>query len=105
MIVSAETSGRILKFEVTEGSDIEKGAEIALIDTTMFHLQKAEIDAGMKSVRTRISSISAQNEILNQQITNLNVNIARIENMLKDDAATQKQYDDLTGQVAVFRNR
>lgn len=105
VIVSAETSGRILKFEVTEGSDIEKGAEIALIDTTMFHLQKAEIDAGMKSVRTRASSISAQNEILNQQITNLNVNIARIENMLKNDAATQKQYDDLTGQVAVLQKQ
>ena len=105
VIVSAETSGRILKFDVTEGTEIEKGTEIALIDTTLFHLQKAEIDAGMKSVRTRISSINAQNDILNQQIANLNVNIARIENMLKDDAATKKQYDDLTGQVAVMEKQ
>jgi HlyD family secretion protein len=105
VIVSAETSGRILKFEVTEGTEIEKGAEIALIDTTLFHLQKAEIDAGMKSVRTRISSINAQNDILNQQIVNLNVNISRIGNMLKDDAATKKQYDDLTGQVAVLEKQ
>lgn len=105
VIVSAETNGRILKFDVTEGSEIEKGIEIALIDTTLFHLQKAEIDAGMKSVRTRISSIIAQNEILNQQIANLNVNIARIENMLKNDAATQKQYDDLAGQVAVLQKQ
>jgi HlyD family secretion protein len=105
VIVSSETSGRILKFEVTEGTEIEKGAEIALIDTTLFHLQKAEIDAGMKSVRTRISSINAQNDILNQQIVNLNVNISRIGNMLKDDAATKKQYDDLTGQVAVLEKQ
>ena len=105
VIVSAETGGRILKFEVTEGSDIEKGTEIALIDTTLFNLQKAEIDAGMKSVRTRISSINAQNDILYQQIANLNINIARIENMLKNDAATQKQYDDLTGQKAVLQKQ
>ncbi len=105
VIVSSETSGRILKFEVAEGTEINKGAEIALIDTTFFHLQKAEIDAGMKSVRTRISSINAQNDILNQQISNLNVNISRIENMLKDDAATKKQYDDLTGQVAVLEKQ
>ena len=105
VIVSAETSGRILEFNITEGSEIDKGSEIALIDTTLFHLQKAEIDAGMKSVRTRISTISAQNDILNQQIANLNVNIARIENMLKDDAATQKQFDDLTGQVAVLQKQ
>jgi len=105
VIVSAETSGRILKFEVTEGTDIDKGSEIALIDTTLFHLQKAEINAGMKSVRTRISTISAQNDILNQQIDNINININRIENMLKDDAATKKQYDDLAGQVAVLQKQ
>src|SRR4030043_1279567 len=105
VIVSAETSGRILKFDVTEGSEIDKGSEIALVDTTLFHLQKAEIDAGMMSVRTRINSINAQNDILNQQIDNLNINIARIENMLKDDAATKKQYDDLTGQVAVLQKQ
>ena len=64
VIVSAETSGRILKFDVTEGTETEQGTEIALIDTTLFHLQKAEIDAGMKGVRTRINSINAQNDIL-----------------------------------------
>ena len=105
VIVSAETNGRILTFDVTEGTDIEAGAEIALIDTTLFHLQKAEIDAGMKGVRTRISSINAQNDILTQQIENLKVNISRIEKMLKDDAATKKQYDDLTGQVAVLEKQ
>jgi len=105
VIVSAETSGRILKFDVTEGSEIDKGSEIAIIDTILFHLQKAEINAGMKGVRTRISTIDAQNEILNQQIANLNVNIGRIENMLKEDAATKKQYDDLTGQVAVLQKQ
>ena len=59
----------------------------------------------MQSVRTRINSINAQNDILYQQISNLKVNIARIENMLKNDAATQKQYDDLTGQVAVLEKQ
>lgn len=102
VIVSAETSGKILRFDAAEGSEIDEGAELALIDTTLFHLQKQELDAGMKSVRTRIATIDAQNAILEQQIANINVNIARIENMLKDDAATKKQYDDLTGQVAVL---
>lgn len=105
VIVSAETSGRILRFDPFEGTDIIKGAEIALIDTTFLQLQKAEINAGMKSISTRIVSMNAQSEILDQQIKNLNINIARIENMLKDDAATQKQYDDLTGQVLVLQKQ
>jgi HlyD family secretion protein len=105
VIVSSETSGRILRFDVTEGSEVEKGSSLALIDTTILHLQKAEIDAGMKGIRTRLVSINAQNDILRQQIENLKINIARIENMLKDDAATKKQYDDLTGQVAVLEKQ
>jgi len=100
VIVSSETSGRILEFPVTEGMEVEEGAKIALIDTTFFHLQRNEILAGMNGIRTKISSINAQNEILRQQMENLNVNIERIENMMKDDAATKKQYDELTGQVA-----
>ncbi len=103
--VSAETGGRILRFEVREGARIGEGDEIALIDTTLFHLQKEELKVAMRSVLTRIAPVNAQNEILRQQIANLDVNVARIENMLKSDAATQKQYDDLTGQVAVLNKQ
>jgi HlyD family secretion protein len=105
VIISAETSGRIVQFDPAEGTKVAKDETIALIDTTIIHLQKAEIDAGMKSVKTRISSINAQNDILIQQIGNLNVNIVRIGKMLKDDAATQKQLDDLTGQEAVLQKQ
>jgi HlyD family secretion protein len=103
--ISAETNGRIEKFDATEGTTIDKGTAIALIDTTMLHLQKVEVDAAMRSVRTKITSINAQNDILNQQIENLNINISRIGKMLKDEAATQKQMDDLTGQVAVLQKQ
>lgn len=105
VIVSSETSGRLIRVNVTEGVEITKGSEIALTDTTLYHLQKGEIAASMKSVRTRLSSINAQNEILNQQIENLKVNITRIGKMLKDEAATQKQLDDLTGQVSVLQKQ
>lgn len=105
VIISAETNGRILQFDPVEGAQVDKGTTIAFIDTTVFHLQINEIEAGTKSVITRISSINAQNDILTQQIGNLNVNISRFGKMLKDNAATQKQYDDLTGQVAVLQKQ
>jgi HlyD family secretion protein len=103
--VSSETSGRILSFTPEEGTIVTKGSSLALIDTTLIHLQKAEIDAGMRSISTRIASINAQNEIINQQIENLRVNIDRIRKMIKDDAATAKQLDDLTGQEAVLQKQ
>lgn len=105
VIISAETIGRIQNFDKEEGSSIEKGEILAQVDTTLLHLQKKEIDAGIKGVKTRISTIKAQDEIFKQQIANLNVDIARVKNMLKDDAATQKQFDDMTGQVAVLKKQ
>ena len=105
VIVSSETNGRILQLDPAEGTQVIKNGIIALIDTTILRLQRDEIDAGMKSVKTTISSINAQNDILNQQIENINVNISRFAKMLKEDAATQKQYDDLTGQVAVLQKQ
>jgi HlyD family secretion protein len=105
VIISSETSGRIIGFTADEGTRIDKDFIIAVIDTTLLHLQKSEIDAGMNSVRTRVISINAQNDILTQQIENLNINISRIQKMIKDDAATQKQLDDLSGQVAVLQKQ
>jgi HlyD family secretion protein len=105
VIISAETNGRILRFDEREGAIIKKGSELALIDTTFLNLQLGEIDAGIKSVMTRIGTINAQNDVLNQQIENNRINISRIEKMLKDDAATVKQLDDLTGQEAVLRKQ
>ncbi|HVN57609.1 MAG TPA: HlyD family efflux transporter periplasmic adaptor subunit [Bacteroidales bacterium] len=105
VVVSAETSGRIISLNVDEGSPVEKGTQIALIDTAIMHLQKGEIEAGIRSVRTRLATSDAQNEILRQQIANIGRDVKRIENMLKDDAATKKQYDDLTGQVDVLNKQ
>jgi HlyD family secretion protein len=105
VLISSETSGKILQFDPVDGTTLAKGDMIAIVDTTLPLLQAGEINASMKSVRTRVSSINAQNEIISQQIENLEVNIKRISNMLKDDAATQKQYDDLTGQAEVLRKQ
>ncbi len=105
VIVSSETNGRILKIDPTEGTNIEQGQTIAIIDTTIYTLQENEIVAAMKSIRTRILTTDAQNEILSQQIKNIAVNISRTEKMMKDDAATEKQYDDLTGQVEVLKKQ
>jgi len=105
VVVSAETNGRIIRFDPKEGSLIEKGSELALIDTTLLYLQKGEIEAGIQSVRTKIGIINSQNDIIVQQIANIRVNIKRIEKMVKDDAATLKQLDDLTGQEAVMQRQ
>lgn len=105
VLISAETNGKILTFPVEEGNILSRGDIIAVIDTTIITLQLKELESTELAVRSNIRTISSQNEILEQQISNLEVNISRISNMLNDGAATQKQYDDLVGQKAVFQKQ
>ena len=105
ILISAETSGRILTFPVHEGNGLQAGQEIAKIDTTLLYLQFEELIATGRSITSRLNSIDAQNDILEQQISNLKVNIKRVENMLEDGAATRKEFDDLSGQLAVLEKK
>lgn len=105
VIISSETSGRIVLMNVTEGTLVAGGAVIAVTDTTMTVLQRAELDAVTAQAQARLAGIAAQEAVIIQQMDNLNVNIDRTRRMLDDGAATQKQLDDLTGQMEVLRRQ
>lgn len=105
VVISAETSGRIVVMDIDEGMDVAGGAVIAVTDTTMLVLQRAELDAVTASAQARLAGIAAQDAVIQQQIENLNINIERTRRMLADGAATQKQLDDLTGQLEVLRKQ
>lgn len=105
VIISSETSGRIVQMNITEGSVVTGGAVIAVTDTTMPVLQRAELDAVTAQAQARLAGIAAQDAVILQQMDNLNVNIDRTRHMLADGAATQKLLDDLTGQLEVLRKQ
>jgi len=103
VIISSESSGRIVSMPVEEGMTVTTGAIISVTDTVMLQLQRAELKATLASARSRLITISSQNAVLKQQMDNLQINIDRTKRMLADNAATQKQLDDLTGQMDVLK--
>ncbi|MCU0367094.1 MAG: hypothetical protein MUC30_07760, partial [Bacteroidales bacterium] len=105
IIISAETSGRIVAMDADEGMDVSGGAVIAVTDTTMLVLQLAELEAVTAAAQARLAGIAAQDAVIRQQMDNLNINIGRTRRMLADGAATQKQLDDLTGQLEVLKRQ
>ncbi len=105
VIISAETSGRIVRMDITEGAVVSGGAVIAVTDTTMAVLQRAELDAVTAQAQARLAGIAAQDAVIQQQMDNLSINIERTRRMLADGATTQKQLDDLTGQMEVLRRQ
>ena len=102
VIVSAETPGKILELNVDKGDKIEAGYSAALIDTVQLHLQLLQLDAQQTAVLTKRQSIQSQIAVFEEQKTNLKINEKRIQKMLKDGAATQKQLDDIQGQISVI---
>ncbi len=105
VIVSSESAGKILQFDVEKGQKVEAGQVVAIIDTVHLELQIKQIDSQKDAVKARRQSIQSQINVLRQQKKNLEVNEARIQKMLKDSAATQKQLDDITGQIDVIEKQ
>ncbi len=104
IILSAESMGEILNINVDEGDDIVQGQSLALIDTTQLHLQKQRIMAAMQAVTAKKRNVQVQIDVLEKKKANLLREKKRLENLFKDGAATQKQLDDVNGQLAVLES-
>lgn len=100
-IISSEANGRIIWLNLTEGQLLKAGDTVGLIDTTDLHYKKLQLQAQKSAVASKAASIQAQAAIYQQQKSNLKIDQTRIENLLKDQAATPKQYDDIKGAVEV----
>jgi HlyD family secretion protein len=105
VIVSSESSGKILQMNVEKGQKTEAGSVAAIIDTMQLHLKLEQIEVQKEAVAARRQSIRSQIAVFEEQKKNLQINEKRISKMLSDDAATQKQLDDITGQISVINRQ
>ncbi len=100
-IISSQSTGSILKCFIEEGNLLKKGDTVYIIDSESIELQKLQIFSKKNAVSSKSSGIIAQVNVLNQQKEVLLREQKRILNLLKDSAATQKQFDDITGQLNI----
>ena len=101
-LISSEIAGKLLSASFEEGMTLQKGVEIASVDTVPIVLQISQLESQMKTVLARKQSVKTQIAVIEQQKKNLDKDKTRIGNMLKDGASTQKQMDDVTGNLDVF---
>ncbi len=105
VIVSSETNGKVIEFGLKQGTIVKTGAIVAVIDTIQILLKQQQLVAQKAAVESKRSSIQAQIEVFQEQIKNLKTNETRVRNMLNDGASTQKQLDDITGQISVVEKQ
>ena len=105
IIVSAEANGKIEKLSVMEGQQLEQGQQVGLIDSTQLYLQKMNLLSNAKGVRAQQPNIAAQTASIKEQIATLEREKQRTTNLIKANAATQKQLDDINGQMEVLQKQ
>jgi len=105
IIISAEASGKIISLNVEEGSVIKSQTVIGLIDTIQLHLRKNQLEYSIRAVNAKQPNASVQLAAISEQIETVKREKKRVENLLKDDAATQKQLDDLNAQLDLLQRQ
>lgn len=105
VVISSEAAGRILTFDIEEGMTIEREEPLAVIDSVQLHLQRSQLEAQLSALLNSRPDVQTQVSSLREQIATLKVEQRRIENMLRDGAATEKQKDDVDAQIRILESQ
>ena len=105
VIVSAEGTGNILSFNVQEGQILTAHEVVGTIDSVQLYLRRKQLMSTLKSMQVRRPDVQIQIAAIEQQITTAKTERKRVENLLKANAATQKQLDDINAQIAVLEKQ
>jgi HlyD family secretion protein len=105
VIVSAEAIGRILEFSIDEGKEVKAGESVGYIDTLQLSLKKKQLQYSIRAVQARQPDALIQLSTIETQMETARREQKRVENLLKDDAATQKQLDDINAQLDLLQKQ
>ncbi len=105
IIVSSEAAGKLMQFDIQEGQILETGAQVGYIDSIQLSLRKSQLQASMKALDIRRPDTRKQIAAIEQQIATAKTEKTRVINLLKANAANQKQLDDINGQIAVLEKQ
>ncbi|MDX2443429.1 MAG: HlyD family efflux transporter periplasmic adaptor subunit [Bacteroidales bacterium] len=103
IIVSAESSGKLLSFSIQEGDELIKDQPLGQIDSTQLYLNKLQVKANQVALLSSRPDVQSQLDAIEREIEKAEFEKMRIEKLLKGDVATQKQLDDINAQIEVLR--
>ncbi len=101
-IISAEATGRLLYFKAERGEVIEEGVIMGVIDTVQHVLNYHILVGRQKAVEARIGDAESQLATLYVRRKNLEREADRTRRLLRDQAATQQQLDEIEGNIKVI---
>lgn len=104
-IISSEATGTIKQFSIEEGQIVEAGREIGYIDSLQLYLKKKQLEAQITAILGKKPNIPVQLSALQEQLKTTEKERTRVANLVKGDAATPKQLDDINAQIEVLKKQ
>jgi len=105
IVVSSESTGKILSFDVEEGSTVGANQTVGSIDAAQLVLKRKQLLSNIGSVESRRPDIGVQIAATEQQIATAITERKRVEKLLDADAANRKQLDDINAQIDTLKKQ
>lgn len=105
VLVSADCNGKLLEFNLDEGSRLRRGEIVGWIDTTQLIFQRDELKAQIAVLRTQLPEKEKQLDVTRQQLAQVQHEIKRFTSLVEADASTAQQLDNLTYDSKVLQNQ
>lgn len=126
VMVSAESSGQLISFQVTEGQLLNSGVTVGQIDARQLSLKRAQLAtnteqltatdgqldankrqlvANQQATASKQLDLKKQVAAIRQQIANQQRERQRFSELLRDGAVPQKQVDDIDYQIQVLQKQ
>ena len=105
IVVSSEVNGKILEFNVQEGTTLLKDQLVGTIDSVQLFLRKKQLQKNIEAIKSRQPETQKQIAVIEQQISTQKREKQRFANLVQANAANQKQMDDINAQIAVLEKQ
>ncbi len=105
VVVSSEVNGKLQVFTIVEGESLDSAQVVGQVDSVQLYLQKVQLQARIQASQSRHLDVNTQIASIEQQIATAQNEKRRFENLVKANAATQKQVDDIDAQIAVLKKQ
>lgn len=105
VIISSEANGTLKEFNIEEGQTLKAGQLIGYIDSIQLFLKKKQLESQMEAMLAKKPNIAVQLSALREQLKTAEIEQKRITNLVKSDAATTKQLDDINAQIEIIKKQ
>lgn len=103
VMVASQGQGELVHFTVEEGQSLQSGTVVGSLDTIQLTLKEKQLLTALQTLKTKEAALEAQLDAQQVQIDNVDREYQRIVSLFNDGAATEKQLEEMQGNLRYLK--